>query len=298
MAIEIKKTLREASVRLLVYGDGGAGKSTLAAAAPNPIFIASEDGLANIDAMAIAPDTWAGVLGALDFIDTLKEYQTVVVDSLDWLEPLCWAEVCRKGKKTDIEAFGYGKGYVAALDEWRVFLQKLSKLHAKGMNVVLIAHAIVKLFKNPEGPDFDRWQIKLHDKASGLLKEWVDVVALAQIETNTYEDDNKKVKGISSGKRVLRTHRTAAFDAKTRYVMPASIPLDWASFAAAVRNGSGPAVVERMKAELEAKLAALGDEDCERGARTFLRTRGESVGSLSEALATVDTYINETKKAG
>lgn len=297
MAIEIKNTRREAPVRLLVYGDGGAGKSTLAASAPKPIFLASEDGLTNIDAMAIAPDSWAGALAALDYIATLSEYETVVIDSLDWLEPLCWAYVCTKGGKKDIEAFGYGKGYVAALDEWRVLLARLSQLRAKGMNVVLIAHAVVKLFKNPEGDDYDRWSIKLHDKASGLIKEWCDVVALAQHETNTYEKDGK-TKGIATGKRILRVQRTAGFDAKTRYAMPASIPLNWAAFAQAVRDG-GPGAVTRMLEELTAKLADLGDADCERGAREFLKQRGESVASLSEAIATVDTYLNErTKKAG
>lgn len=298
MAIEIKSTRREAPVRLLVYGDGGAGKSTLAASAPKPIFIASEDGLANIDARAIdpAPSTWPDVLAALNHILTLDDFETVVIDSLDWLEPLCWAHVCLKGGKKDIEAFGYGKGYVAALDEWRQLLALLSKLRAKGMNVVLIAHAVVKLFKNPEGDDYDRWSIKLHEKASGLIKEWCDVVALAQHETNTYEKDGK-TKGIATGKRILRVQRTAGFDAKTRYAMPPSIPLDWTSFAQAVRDG-GPAAVARLHEELNAKITELGDPDVERGARTFLRQRGESVGSLSEALATVETYLVEARKAG
>jgi hypothetical protein len=298
MGFGVKNTRREAHVRVLVYADGGVGKSTFGAAAPKPIFLAPEDGLVNIDANAIdpSPSTWAEAIASLDHVATLG-YETIVVDSLDWLEPMCWAEVCRKGTKKDIEAFGYGKGYVAALDEWRVFLSKLSQLRERGMNVVLIAHAVAKLFKNPEGEDFDRWQIKLHDKAAGLVKEWCDVVAFAQYETNTYETNSGKVKGISTGKRVLRVQRTAAFDAKTRYAMPASIPLDWSSFAQAVRDG-GPVAVERMKKELDAKLLELGDEDCERGARTFLRTRGETVGSLSEALATVETYLVERRKAG
>ena len=296
MGFEIKHTRREAPVRVLVYADGGVGKSTFAAAAPNPIFLAPEDGLVNIDAVALAPPTWSEAMASLEWLDELS-YGTIVIDSLDWLEPLCWAHVCKRGGKEDIEAFGYGKGYVAALDEWRVMLAHLSRLRSKGMSVILIAHAVAKLFKNPEGDDFDRWTIKLHDKAAGLIKEWCDVVAFAQYETNTYEKDGR-VKGISTGKRILRVQRTAAFDAKTRYAMPASIPLDWASFAQAVKDG-GPAAVARLRDELNAKMKDLGDEEVERGARTFLRQRGESVPSLSEAIATVDTYLNErTKKAG
>ncbi len=293
----IKETRREAPVRVLIYADGGVGKSTFGAAAPDPIFIAPEDGLVNIDAHAIdpSPRTWADALASIDHIATLK-HKTVVVDSLDWLEPLCWAHVCEASKKfKDIEAFGYGKGYIAALAEWRVFLHKLGILRDRGMHVVLIAHAVTKLYKNPEGDDFDRWQIKLHDKAAGLIKEWSDVVALAQYETSTYEKDGRS-KGIATGKRILRTQRTAAFDAKTRYAMPASIPLDWHEFMRAVHAG-GVGAVPRLRGEFEAKLLELADVEVTNGALAFLASRGESVASLTEAVATVQGYINERKAA-
>lgn len=296
---EVKNTRREAPVRVLVYADGGVGKSTFGAAAPKPIFVAPEDGLINIDADAIdpPPKTWAESLAALDHIASLNGFETVVIDSLDWLEPLCWAHVCQSGGKKDIEAFGYGKGYTAALDCWRVFLARLSVLRSRGMNVILIAHAISKTFKNPEGDDFDHWTIKLHDKSAGLIREWCDVVAFAQFETNTYEQKDGRVKGISSGKRVLRLQRTAAFYAKTRYAMPAAIPFNWTAFAQAVRDG-GPAALERLRGELKAKLTELGDTGVKKDALSFLKQRGESVASLSEAIATVDTYLNERKKAG
>jgi hypothetical protein len=283
-------------VRLLIYGDGGIGKSTLGASAPKPIFVAPEDGLVNIDAQAVepSPNTWADALGALDFVGTLDE-ETIVVDSLDWLEPLCWAHVCRMGGKKSIEDFGYGKGYVAALDEWRLFLSKLSRLRAKGMNVILIAHAVPRPFRNPEGDDYERWTIKLHEKAAGLIKEWCDVVAFAQHETSTYEK-NGRVKGISSGRRVLRTNRTAAYDAKTRFAMPPTILLDWQAFADAVRSG-GPSAIGRLRDELNVKLRELGEPDVEAKARAFVSSRGETVPALAEAIATVDTYLNERRKA-
>jgi hypothetical protein len=290
-------------VRLLIYADGGTGKSTFAAQAPAPIFIAPEDGLVNIDARAVdpSPSTWADALAALDYVSDLRTDggetppQTVVVDSLDWLEPLCWAHVCKQGGKKSIEDFGYGKGYVAALDEWRVFLAKLSLLRAKGMNVILIAHAVPRPFRNPEGDDYERWTIKLHDKAAGLIKEWCDVVAFAQHETSTYEK-NGRTKGISSGRRVLRTNRTAAYDAKTRFAMPPSILLDWQTFADAVRNG-GPSALGRLKSELDVKLRELGLEDVERKAREFVRSRGETVAVLAAAITAVDTYLNERRMA-
>jgi hypothetical protein len=50
----------------------------------------------------------------------------------------------------DIESFGYGKGYLAALDTWRSFLDGVNALRdERGMGVILIAHAEIKRFDSP-----------------------------------------------------------------------------------------------------------------------------------------------------
>lgn len=295
----VKETRRVAPVRALIYGDGGVGKSTLGASAPDAIFVAAEDGLLNIDARAVepAPRTWVDALAALDWIATLK-HKTIVVDSLDWLEPLCWQHVCTSGPKkyADIEAFGYGKGYIAALSEWRIFIHKLAALREKGMHILLIAHAVRKPFKNPEGDDFDRFSIKLHEKAAGLVKEWVDVVGFASHETAVVEQDGRN-KGKSTGKRIIRCNPTAAFDAKTRFAMPRTIPLDWSAFARAVEIGSSDPKT-RLKAQLDVALKELDDAEMAVRCGAFLAERGETVASLSEALETVNGYLNERRKAG
>lgn len=300
----VKPTRREAPVRVLIHGAGGCGKSTFAAAAPNPIFSAAEDGLTNIDAHAFPePKTWAELLAQVESLATEPHtFKTFVLDSLDWAEPLAWAAVCEKGdakgrKMRDIEAFGYGKGYVAALDEWRVFLSKLEAIRRRGMAIVLIAHSVRKTVKNPEGDDYEQWQIKLHEKAAGLVKEWVDVVGYAAHEVLTMENDNGRVKGIASGKRVLKTAPAAGYDGKTRFAMPASMSLDWPTFERAVRDG-GAGALERLKGEFAAKLVELANADVEAKARAFVASRGETVASLTEAIGSVDIYISEQKKAG
>jgi len=303
MTIQIKQTRKEAPVRLLIHGPGGVGKSTFAAAAPGTVFSAAEDGLSNIDAHALPEaKTWADLLAQLEFLATEPHvFKTYALDSLDWAEPMCWAAVCEKGdakgkKMPNIEAFGYGKGYTAALDEWRVFLSKLEAVRRKGMAIVLIAHSVRKTVKNPQGDDYEQWQIKLHDKAAGLLKEWVDVVGFAEHEIATYENDNGRVKGIATGKRVLKVQPAAGYDGKTRYAMPASIPLDWPTFAAAVHAG-GAGALDRLKGEFEARIVELADAEVEGKARAFIASRGETVASLGEAIDTVSTYIATKKKA-
>ncbi len=298
MAFTVKGTRRVAPVRAVFYGRGGIGKSTLAAGAPNPIFLCAEDGLENIDAAAVEPHprTWEEGLAALDYIATL-DHETLAVDSLDWLEPLCWEYVCRLHKKKDIEAFGYGKGYVAALDAWRVWLQKIALLRAKGMNVILIAHGARKSFKNPMGDDYEHFTIKLQEKAAGLIVEWSDVVGFCDEDIATVEDEQtKRVKAQTTGRRIIRTSPHPAYLAKTRYQMPTKIPLSWAAFAEAVRNGN-TATIEALRETVESKVRELGDVEVESKVRDFIKSQGSSVASLTEAVERLEVTITERRKA-
>jgi hypothetical protein len=282
---------------MLVYGRGGVGKSTLAASSSRPVFLASEDGLENIDAVGVSPASWKELLDAIDEISTMTSYDTIVIDSLDWFEPLCWEHVCKigdeKGPKKSIEDFGYGKGYVAAMNEWRILVHKLSLARNKGKAIILIAHAIKKTVKNPSGEDYDAWGIKLNEKAAGLLREWVDVVGFAEPEiVVTKLNPNESNKGVATGKRVLRTNPSATYESKTRYALPPKLPLEWKAVAEALRAGSNAAVPELRK-ELHSKLMSLATPAVSDGARKFLDSRGESVASLREAIANVDRYMKE-----
>lgn len=242
MGFTVENTRREAPLRIVIHGKGGIGKSTLASQAPDTIFLCAEDGLENIDAKDVQPHptTLEEVFSALDFVGTL-DHATLAVDSLDWLEPIIWEYVCRIGKKKDIEAFGYGKGYVAALDQWRAILHKLAALRARGMNVILIAHAVRKPFKNPLGDDYEHWTIKLHEKAAGLIVEWSDIVAYCDDDIAT-DDTSGRVKALSTGKRIMRCQPNPAYLAKTRFALPPRIELPlngaWAALAKHINNST------------------------------------------------------------
>lgn len=253
-------------VRVLIMGTDGVGKSTFAADAPSPIFLGSESGTGELDVARMPePRTWSDLLDAVDVLTKeAHEYKTLAIDSLDWIEPLCWAHVCatkrdKAGKSHDtIEGFGYGAGYVLALDVWRDLLARFDALRTKrGVNVIMIAHSIVKTFKNPEGEDFERYQLKLHDKSGALLREWSDAVLFATYETLTHQKDARsQVKGVSTGARIMHTERRAAFDAKNRYGLPDSMPLSWATFADAVASSRS----DRSVATREAIAAALSGQ--------------------------------------
>jgi NAD(P)H-dependent FMN reductase len=273
-------------VRVVCYGVEGIGKSTFGAGAPAPIFLGAEDGTAHLDVARFPePQSWTDALEAIDVLSTQEHsYKSLVVDTLDWLEPLCWANVCRVGKKDSIEDFGYGKGYAAALDNWRVLLARLDRMRAaRGMHVVLLAHSWIKGWKNPEGDDYDRYELKLHSKTSGLVKEWADAVLFARYETYAVENEKAgRTKGISTGARILHTQHRAAWDAKNRFDLPETLPLAWSEFAAAMK-AHAPATPERLRQQIEELLPQL-DEKTRASVTGWLPTVAENAAELARGL--------------
>lgn len=254
-------------LRVVIYGPGGIGKSTFGAQAPAPIFLGPEDGSALLDVARFPqPETWGDVFDAARALaQDPHEYQTLVIDSADWLEPLCWEHVCRAGNKRSIEDFGYGKGYVGALEEWRKLVATLDALRrARRMNIILIAHAVVAPFRNPEGDDFDRYTLKLHKAASGLLTEWCDELCFAAFRTHASKVDKLSARGRGYGsERVLYTERRAAFDAKSRHGLPPEMPLSWQEFYAGTQRGAQE-VVTNLRAEIDRALDHLQSLDAPR----------------------------------
>lgn len=283
----------EAPLRVLLAGTEGIGKSTWANDMPNPIFFAVEEGANELDAArmplpeGVTEWTWPLVMDAIQaLIDGDHAYESLVIDTVDALEPLVWDFVCRKNDKANIEAFGFGKGYVAALGEWRAFLSALERLRKKrGMHLGLVAHTWIKSFKNPTGDDYDRYQLKLNDKAAGLLKEWCDDVLFAHWETFAVKGENGKAKGVSSGARIVSTTRTAAWDAKNRHGLPESLPLDFDAFMQAVSAGR-PLEPAALRARIEANLAGA-DEDTKKKVRATVA----KVGDDARQLARIDNKL-------
>jgi len=217
--------------RLVLYGVEGIGKSSFAAEAPETIFISTEDGQDNIDASKFPIcKSYDDVIEQLTLIhDGEHKFKTLSIDSLDWLEPLIWNKVASDHKVNNIEDIGYAKGYTYALDYWRDILSRLSAIRSKrNIAIILIAHDRIKRFDSPESEPFDRYELKLHDKAAPLIYEWADAVLFANYRAAVAKTDvgfNKEVKrGIGGGERFIYTEERPAFKAKNRYNLPSSIP--------------------------------------------------------------------------
>ncbi len=236
--------------RIMVYGQEGIGKSTLGASAPDAIFIQTEDGLAEIDCHKFPlAQSFGDVIVELTALrDEEHNFRTVVIDSLDWLERLIFDEVCKEFGVRSIEKAdgGYGKGYVDALVHWRTVLSLLDDLRNKrGMMIILVAHAKVERFEDPENTAYDRYAPRLHKHAASLISEWVDAVLFATKRIRVSRDgDSRSIAspiGADGGERVLRTNGSPACIAKNRFGLPNEIPLSWDAFISAYQNSVTPA---------------------------------------------------------
>ena len=234
----ILRGVRRLPPRLLIYGTEGIGKNNTAASAPKPIFVPTEDGLGQIDCHAFPlAGRFEDVTSALSALAGQDhDYQTVVIDTLDWLERLIWTKVCQDRGVKNIEDIGYQKGYVFALDFWRQVVDALDQLrNERGMCVVLLAHCKIEKFEDPESPAYDRYSPRLHKHANALVTEWVDAALFAtrRIVTRTEDQGFGQKRTIASGntrdggERILRCVGSPACVAKNRYNLPAELPLSW-----------------------------------------------------------------------
>lgn len=227
--------------RLVVYGAEGVGKTTFGASCPSPILLPCEDGAAHVECDKFPLlKSYGEFIGAVE--DLAKEdhqYGTLVVDTADWLERLLWADVCRREGKSSIEDFGYGKGYVVALGQWKEVLSALDYLRdEKGMAVVLLAHARIEKFHDPESDGYDRYTLKLNKHADAMVREWADAVLFAQkkqrvekVGDGTMAKGKAKPVGKDGGERVFRCESGPAAVAKNRFGIKGEIPMSWKALA-------------------------------------------------------------------
>ncbi len=263
---QIKKGRVQHPHFVLIYGVDGVGKTTFAAEAPNPVFIGTEMGFGQLDVARFpTPKNFQEVFATVQLLLNEKhDYETLAVDSLDWLEALVWKKVCEEGGVQSIEQYekGYGKGYVRALEIWKDLVKMLQKLREK-MNVVLIAHASIRTFNDPENnASYNRYQLKLFTSekvdTAGLWREAVDNVLFANFEVSTQQaKGERRAKAFGDGSRTLYTERRPAFDAKNRFGLPFELPLSWEEYDKACA-ATGPSDGDEVK---QLTAALKGHED-------------------------------------
>lgn len=224
--------------RILLYGQHGIGKSSWAASARGAVFIDTEGGLGDIDCQHFPQCYSLGdVRESMVAAENVPGIRWLIIDSLDWLETLIWADVCAKNNVDSIEKVGggYGKGYTMALAVWDKILTHLDALRSRGIGVIFLAHAKVSRFEDPAGPSYDRYEPSLHQKAAAAVMEWCDEVLFARTRVAVVKEDMgfNKERGMARGgkDRLILTNESAAAIAKNRLRLPDELPLEWSAYA-------------------------------------------------------------------
>lgn len=250
--------------RSVIHAVEGWGKSSLGAQAPKPVFLQTkgETGLETLIAAGQLPEVphfpesmvWDDLLDNIDALTREPhEYRTLVMDTTNGAERLCHEHVCKRDFNndwTDTGFIGYQRGVEVSLNDWGGFLQSLDRLRLeRQMGIILLCHTKVAAFKNPEGPDYDRYMPDMHQKTWSLTHKWSDLVAFGNFEVIVKGGDAgakpKKGKATGGQVRMLYTQRHAAYDAKNRLGLPEEIVMGdspaeaWANFQEAVKAGRG-----------------------------------------------------------
>ncbi len=228
----------------ILHGDIGVGKTAFAAHIPGVIVMQTqrEPGLDTlIDAGEVpetphfdgTTDTWAAIMEQITWLLQGKhDYRAFAIDTIGGAQQLCYDMVCARDYNSDNSTNGflsYGCGPRTAVHEWKRLLIGLGMLqNERGMEIYALCHTDKVLFKNPEGADYDRYELSMDKLARELTQKQADSVLFYQFHTvvDTEKTSGKKpTKGKALGGQVrfIHTVRNAAYEAKNRYGLPGTI---------------------------------------------------------------------------
>lgn len=174
--------------KLMIYGLSGVGKSSLAAKLNKPIFLDFEGGL-----NYLGVDRTPQYTKLEDFYEDLvdlyrkaevgkKEYDTIVIDSVDWMVRKIVEKAAGIDKHNLTETLnrsngGYGNGKQVLENHIRTkLLPTLVALNKQGYGICLVAHADRKDLMDADGVDVERVTPKIDVNTMNVFVEWCDNV--------------------------------------------------------------------------------------------------------------------------
>lgn len=227
LADMIQKPMARA-IACTLCGEGGMGKTTLAASFPSPIFVRVEDGLLALG--AAAPDAFPVAQSSQEVVEQLyalgredHHYRTVVIDSVTKLNVMIEQEIVaadpKKPGSINQANGGYGAGMAAAAERHRQIKSTCDQLlQRKGMNVVFIAHADSETVELPDQDPYTRYTLRIGKRAVTHYSDDVDLVGFIKLKTFTTGSGERK-KAISDGTRIITCYPTANHVSKNRFAI-------------------------------------------------------------------------------
>ena len=130
------------TIKMLVYGQPGIGKTTLALSAPNPVLFDFDGGVSRINKAHQCPtlqvESWEQVLEALAELEKANDFKTIVVDTAGKMLDFMSDYIMRNDPKMkmrdgSLALKGYGQRKV-------MFVNLLKRVSMMGKHIVFVAH--------------------------------------------------------------------------------------------------------------------------------------------------------------
>ncbi len=229
--------------RVVIFGPGGIGKTSLACTAPGPVaFIDLEKSLAILKEQLVhrevklpklvPANSWKEMRASLRS-PGWNAFKTIVVDTGTKAEELAVSHTIanvkhEKGHSVhSVEGYGFGKGLQHVYETFIALLSDLESHTRQGRHVILICHDCTSEVPNPEGEDWLRYEPRLQSPNSGKasirfkVREWCDHLLFYGYDVAV----NENGKGVGSGTKTIYTSERPFCMAKSRTCQD-SIPVE------------------------------------------------------------------------
>jgi hypothetical protein len=130
----------QTTIKVLLYGQPGLGKTTLALSAPSPLLLDFDNGVHRVSPMhqtdTVQMERWQDVLDVLN--EDLSNYKTLVIDTAGKMLDFMGAYLIEKNPKLGKSNGALSlQGYGERKAEFNAFLKRVSLM---GKNLVFVAH--------------------------------------------------------------------------------------------------------------------------------------------------------------
>lgn len=243
--VEFGTPSRNGPVIGTIAGDGGSGKSSLAAMFPNPIFIQAEAGAKRISTKVPLPKVFRPIkdpekgrdLTLSDLWDQCffleredHDFKTVVFDSISKLDDLFIKAILAnedEGIGLNRAAGGYGNAPSVVAANHRRIRMFAEKFKNRGLNVIFIAHADQEDVRLPDKDDYQRYSLRIvKNKANSIAAytDDVDFIAFVRMEIALKGKTGERKRAAISDDREIYCYSSAATIAKNPWGIVDALP--------------------------------------------------------------------------
>lgn len=232
--VQFTKVAQSSGHRVVLYGPGGIGKSTLACLLDGEtVFIDAEESLpilkSNLVKIGVkipevfSAKNWPELIAGLkapgwDGVNNIVLDTGTKAEEWATLHTLATVHHDKGHKVHRIEDYGFGKGYQHISDTFMPLLALFDSHARAGRNVIILAHDCTANVPNPAGEDWIRYEPRLQNPKSGngsirlKIREWADHVLFLGYDVAVGKDG----KAQGHGSRTIYTAEKPFCMAKSR----------------------------------------------------------------------------------